>query len=48
MPNVSLRDIQFAIDDSKDINTYNSSEEINECDVHSLLSEGGISCSELY
>ena len=49
MPSISLKDIQNAINDSVGISTYNGNEETNnECDIHSLLSEGKILCSEYY
>lgn len=49
MSNVSLDDIQSAIKDSIGISTYNGNEEINECDIRSLLTERrSVSCSESY
>lgn len=49
MPEISLKEIQFAIDDSIGINTFDNKEETNDYDIHFLLSgKRGISCSESY
>ena len=49
MPEISLKEIQFAIDDSIAINTFDSKEETDNYDIYSLLyGKKGISCSESY